>query len=606
MDLSERTIRTELKNLNKNSDKQGFKIKSIRGKGYALDIIDKEKFKMFNSLLSNEENLDNSCSPEARVNKIVEILLVTNKRVTIEFISEKLGYSRSTVIKDLEFAEKKIAGLNLNLERKANKGLRLNNNEISIRKSLSVYLYNSNSNNTNFIIQSEKNNKMFSKIKKIFIEEVLVKNIEISNLAIENIFCHLKILILRINNQSFLKDDVAIEVVDNKFLDVSKKICRYIGTEIDSDIPDVEFRYLAAQICYKSKMILEENEVKFRAKVDVEEILEQIDSKFYTNFKSDKELIDSLIIHLCALISRARANTQLKNPYFDEVNTRYSAIVSIVVNFTDEFCRRWNLKLLKDEIAFITIHFATHFEKAKLKSLKGVKKIALVCPSDGGMQYLLKIRLEESFRNAIIDGYSPLQVGEIVNREYEFLITDRDLSFNNKKVKVFKMKNLFDEKEIQEVVEKIEALKEKTRLEVLDGIIFKKMIGGKDIDYLKFLEQEAKKLTCIGICNENFASCVLKREEILSTAYQSNIAAPHGIEMDAFENFLSVIIFDNMIDWGDKKVKAVFLMAMKKGTLQLHKKLSDKIFNLINDNDKRAVLYSLKNKEEFVHFFESI
>ncbi|MGL4992081.1 MAG: BglG family transcription antiterminator [Sarcina sp.] len=605
LDLSERTIRTELGSLNKSGEKNGFEIVNKRGRGYLLNILDKKKFDDFNLKISSTSQFDSSFVPEERVNKIIEIFLIDNEKITIDYIAQKLGYSRSTVIKDLEIVEKKMRDLNLNLERKANKGLRLNNDEISIRKSLSVYLYN---NDNDFTIQNDINLKLFSKVKKIFIEEIISNNIDISNLAIENIFCHLKILILRLNNKSFIDEALEYDrAYDKKFLEIAKKICEFIQTNLKVDVPKIELEYLASQICYKSRTVEQENEVKFRATRDIEDILVEIDKKFYTSFNDDVELKSNLVIHLCALISRARANTQLKNPYFDEVNTRYSAIVSIVVNFTDEFCRRWNLKLLKDEIAFITIHFATHFEKAKLAALKNVKKIAIVCPRDGGIQYFLRIRLEENFRNVVIDTYSHLQISQLKVNKYDFIITDRNSNIENSNTPIFEMKNLFDEKEIEKIVYKIESIISSNEdEEIIDGIIFKREIGGKHVNYKKFLEKEAKNLSEMGICKSDFSICVLKREEILSTAYKNGIAAPHGIEMNAHKNFLSIVVFDNAIEWEDKKIDIVFLIAMKKGSLQLHKVIASKIFNLINDMDKRIAIKAIKNEEEFKRYFEKI
>ncbi len=121
-----------------------------------------------------------------------------------------------------------------------------------------------------------------------------------------------------------------------------------------------------------------------------------------------------------------------------------------------------------------------------------------------------------------------------------------------------------------------------------------------------YLEEEANRLANMGIVDEDFYKSVLKREEILSTAYQNNIAAPHGIEMDANKNFLSVINFENMIEWGDKKVSTMFLIAMKKGSLKLNTTIANKIFNLINDNEKRAFLKNIKSDVEFEEFFESL
>ena len=603
LNVSDRTVRTEINLLNKSGEINGFKVINIRGKGYSLKINNDEKFNKYIKKMNSFFEADINFGLEERTNKILEILLISNDYITIDYIAEVIGYSRSTIIKDLEAVEKKLKFLGLDLKRKSNFGLKIINDEITIRKSLSTYLY---SNNRDLLIENERNLQTFGKIKKIFIEEIVKNKIKISNLAIENIFCHLKILTLRFNNKNFIELNEYEKCLDYRFEEIALKICNSIGADFNIEVPKSEVSYLASQIYYKSKVVSQNDEIKMKAKRDIEDILENIDKVSYTNFSSDIELQNNLLIHLCALIDRARTNTQLKNPYFDEVNTRYSAIVSIVVNFTDEFCKRWNMNLLKDEIAFIAIHFATHFEKTRLKALKNIKKIAIVCPSDGGIEYFLKIRLEEVFGNTVIDNYTPFNLEGIIENKYDFLITNLDLNLDIK-YPIFKINNLFDENELEDLVRKIEkdiSVQKGEIEEKLDDVLFKRRKGGKDINYKNFLREEAKMLIKKDIVPEDFEELVLLREEKLSTAYKNNIAAPHGIEMNAKKNVLSVTIFDNPIEWGDKKITIVILIGMKKGSLNLHRVIANKLFRLINDEEERNEISKCQSSEDFIKAFK--
>lgn len=601
--VSDRTVRNELKLMNKAGENNGFKILNTRGSGYSLELINEYKFTKYMESINSLCSLDSNIGLEERVSKILEILLITNDYTTIDSISEKLLYSRSTIINDLEFVEKKLKFLNLELERKSSLGLKIVSEEITIRKSLSVYLY---SNNRDLIIQNERDADLFLKVKKIFIEELVENKINISNLAIENIFCHLKILILRIDNQNFIKRDTTNKDMDCKFEKISCKIFDLIGKEFNITIPKREIDYLASQILYKSKVAIENNEIKEKARTDIEQILKSIDEISYTNFSKDVELKNNLLMHLCALISRARTNTQLKNPYFDEVNTRYSAIVSIVVNFTDIFCERWNMKLLKDEIAFIAIHFASHFEKAKLIAVKDVKKIAIVCPREGGMAYLLKLKLEEAFANTIITSYTNFQIDELLEAEYDFIITNTDIT-EKINIPLFKIENLFDDCELEMIVKKIEqqvSLKKDLAKEKLDDIFFQRKTGGSKVDYKEFLSHESKKLIELKIVPDDFEELVLRREESLSTAYKNNVAGPHAMEMNAYKNVLSITVFENYVDWNDKKVNIVCLIAVKKGSLNLHRVIGKQLFDVINNENMRIEISKCKSREDFIRIFK--
>lgn len=606
LSLSERTIRTQIKNLNTDGKKHGFIIDNIRGKGYRLKVIDYIKFEKYYNYLIKKVSIENTYNQEERVNKILEIFLFAKENLTIDNIAKKLDYSRSTIIKDLVLVDKKLKQFNLSLEKRSNKGIKINSDEIDIRKAISSYIYS----NTKYCdFEDETKNNIFIIAKKIFIEEIIENKIDISNIAIENIFCYLKILIFRIENKNFLSEKLYINYCDNKFKNISKKIINYISKELRIEVPKKEIDYLASQIFYKSRSLINEDKFKNKVIIDIDEILKNVDEKFYTNFSEDIELKKNLSIHLCSLINRAKVNIQLKNPYFEEVNSRYSAIVLIVVNFISEFCKRWNFKIFKDEIAFLTIHFATHFEKERLKILTDTKKIAIVCPQDGGIQYFLKLKIEENFRNVVIDTYSYVQVEHMNVNKYDFVITNINLDIIGNYDNVFVLKKFFDNKEFENIVKSIEKAIEnsnKKNIDNLDGILFKKMKGGRGLNYKKILEEESSILFNMGVVNENFYNSVLKREELLSTVYQNNIAAPHSLEMDSNKNYLSVINFEDMIDWEDKKVRTIFLIAMKKGSFKLNTKISNKISNLINDSEKRTYLKEIDSKDEFNNFFRKL
>lgn len=603
--VSDRTIRAEIKELNLEGLKNGFEIENLRGKGYILKIIDREKFTTYNekTLLNNFGGL----LKEDRINKIIEILLTNKGYITIDEIGDRLMYSRSTVIKDLEEVKKIIEELNLNLQTKSSFGLRVQGSEIGIRKAFSNYLYRHNSNIT---ISNHKYKELFFEIKEVFLKEVIKEKINISNLAIENIFNHLQILILRLESENFIKEDTSnkdiINEIDsyNIFRAISFRIFEMIGEELKIKTPNIEIDYLATQILYKSKMFSQSDIVKSRVKKDIEEILEEIDQKSYTGFSTDYELINNLLMHLSALISRARTDTQLKNPYFEEVNTRYSAVVSIAVNFTNEFSKRWDMKIEKDEVAFIAIHFVAHFEKIRQRCSCKKNKIAIVCPTEGGLSYLLKLKLEREFTSAIINTFTVVQIDEVKNDKYQYIITTTDINIALEG-KIYKINNLFSQDEIERICKEIknDEIKEEKIQEKLDRIFFKRLKGGNKLNYEKIIKEMIDELEANKVVNSDFYNLVMEREKSLSTAYKNGVAGPHAMEMNANENALSITILEEYIDWGGKNINIVCLICMKKGNLNLHKIIGSNLFKVINNKELREKIRGCKNKEDFKKIF---
>jgi len=55
---------------------------------------------------------------------------------------------------------------------------------------------------------------------------------------------------------------------------------------------------------------------------------------------------------------------------------------------------------------------------------------------------------------------------------------------------------------------------------------------------------------------------VLKREKLAKTAFGNMVAMPHCYEAMSNETFVCVGILDEAVDWGDQKIRAVFLISI--------------------------------------------
>ncbi|MGL4850642.1 MAG: PTS sugar transporter subunit IIA, partial [Clostridium sp.] len=289
---------------------------------------------------------------------------------------------------------------------------------------------------------------------------------------------------------------------------------------------------------------------------------------------------------------RVKTNTQLKNPYFEEINVRYQEIMLLTLNFMEKFSKRWNLELIKDEIAFIAIHFTAHFEKKEEERLKGEKKIGILCKSEGGISFLLKINIERVFRDFKI---------EILNykddiKKYDFIVTNIEML--GESGKIIRIDNIFEKDEIEKVIRKIRSGLNSSKDEKIDRIYLKKIKGGQNVSYIKLLEKEAMFLYKEGVVYENFKEEVLQREKSLSTAYANGIAAPHAINMNGIENVINIILLDEEIMWKDRLVNCIFLISVKKGSMELHKKIGKFIFKLIKSEELRKEMLSVDSIKE--------
>ncbi|MGL4873072.1 MAG: BglG family transcription antiterminator [Clostridium sp.] len=598
MNVSDRTIRSEIMEINKDGEKFLLKIVNKRGKGYKLEIESKEKFKEYIEFLEKEEEYSFSIQKEIRVFKITKIILEAKDYITIDKIAEMLRYSRSTVISDLGEVYKNLEKLGIDVEKKSRFGIKALNNEIDVRKCLANQVYKNNFIEDFIEIDSELE-KIFFKVKEIFINEIIKNDIQISNICIENIFYHFKILIIRVKSENFILEEMKLGIENEKFYEISEKILSFIGQVFEIKVPRGEVLFLARQILKKSTFSSDNVIIKEKVKKDIKDIVNEMDLENKSEILEDDNLIENLSMHLCGVIERVRNNAQLKNPYFEEVNIRYQEIMLLTLNFIEKFSKRWDLKLIKDEIAFVAIHFTAHFEKREQEKIKGNKKIGILCGSEGGMSFLLKINIERAFTDFKI---------EILNykddiKKYDFIITNVDVLGENEKV--IKINNIFENNEIEKVIDKIKKEIELGKEERLDRIYLKKEKDLKNISYIELLEREAMFLYEDGVVYENFKDEVLMREKRLSTAYENGIAAPHAITMNGIENVLSVILLEEEILWKDRLVNCIFLISIKKGSMKLHKKIGKFIFKLVKNEKLRERMLKVNTIEDIEELLDT-
>ncbi|MBS4162138.1 HTH domain-containing protein, partial [Klebsiella pneumoniae] len=100
LNVTSRTIRSDVKELDYLLSKNGASITSIRGAGYRLSIHHNHLFRQF---LQNtfQEELSNPVFPNERILYLLKRLLLTDGYLKLEDLADEMFISKSTVQKDM-------------------------------------------------------------------------------------------------------------------------------------------------------------------------------------------------------------------------------------------------------------------------------------------------------------------------------------------------------------------------------------------------------------------------------------------------------------------------------------------------------------------------
>lgn len=99
---------------------------------------------------------------------------------------------------------------------------------------------------------------------------------------------------------------------------------------------------------------------------------------------------------------------------------------------------------------------------------------------------------------------------------------------------------------------------------------------------------------------------VIKRENLTSTSLDNCVAIPHPLTQVNSDNFISVYLSTDSINWSGKKVNIVLLLNISDN---IDKNISDNFFRFFSDflNDNNKIYNAIKsnNLDEFMNIFFS-
>ena len=588
--------------------KNGFSIHFDKGKGYYLSVENEE---LFNIFLSKKDSpfFSDSMSKDQRIQTILYLLFQSNDYISYEKISEILSVSKSTIIRDVRTIEEILNEDDLSLNKKAHFGIKIEGNEKKYRESFSKHVLQNNLffkpiEGIDQIIDKDELSQLRSLIKSSFGKQ----NMFLSDTAFENIVTHLEVLIYRAKRNNFIENINKYEV-DDDFYKAASLATKWIEKEFNVSIPESETEFLAAQISGKIVSDSINSNEKKHLEAEIRKILSEIDEEFLTETKEDEELVSALVMHVFPLLNRMYHNISLNNPLIDEVYSAYANVFLLAIKFSDHIKKTFGFDISKDEVGYIALHFAAHFERKKSRTIERFKKITVICTSGGGSAQLIKLKLQSLFPKATVTTTSL----NAMERE-----PDADLILSSipieqeSKVPIIHIKELLDENEVRRIeeilVENAENTKNDYIAEDASSLIFKDLFyinpQGKDyFDILRFMCDDATKK---GYAGNSFYSSVEEREKRFETIYKNGIAGPHPMVFDAYTDSVSVSLFDPPFKYRDREINIIFLINLKKGHLSLHKKMSGVMFKIIEDESLLRKLVKCKSFEQFRHEFRKI
>ena len=604
INVSERTIRTDISNLNDYLIDKNAKIKLIRQKGYILDCEDEKKIIDWWGNFNKTEGYSLLGSLEERQNYLFALLLNELKYYSVYELMEHLCISKNTLYMYLKNIRKTLSNYNLKLINNTNTGFKVIGTEYDKRKAiLDLFLIND--------LQSYLVG--FTDLEKLFLTNIdldLLKTLESKHLyslqLLDSDFYHKNIIstialaIARVK-EGLTINEISIEVpkLMDHALDAIYLFLKEIENSFSITLPINEINYFILTLSINvPRLIKNPKNHPSESSIIVDELLTSIYETSNLNWTKDKILFEDLVNHIENFIKISSIDKERKNPILSTIINSFPFAYSLSLTHLGVIGKKYNIFFSEDEVGYIALHIAGAIERHKAKTQQ--LNVIIVCGGGFAMSKIIESKINKKFPNKFnikkTYSYAEFQLSNI--SDIDLTITTLPFTQENTPTAYIDMSNI--DKAIDDL--KYYLTDDQINNNVMQ-LFNPENFYYFDTDKLSkkdLLVKMAVDLEKQNIVSEDFVSSVLERESLQTTLINDVIAIPHSMTMIANRSRVSVAIFPNGIQWEkDKKCNFIFLLAISKTDNEITDNLYDLILNLIDDKAMTKQLLKAYTFHEF-------
>lgn len=614
LQVSSRTIRSDIKRLQELLEVHGIKISAITNRGYKLERQDVHEVLM-NVLpeISSQEILsDKNERLLYLVGYFLEALL-TNKSVTQGELADEMYVALSSLKTYLNELREFLSDYFLQIVTYRNEGLRLQGDENDIRTCIVDYQRQVHNPNLHALIYNEVSSQEIS----FLIEEVMKQcSLQLTDTARENLCLQMALAIRRSaeGHLTICSSSVAQELEKSFEYRIAREMVNALYKATGKDIPYNEVFYLSKCLLTSKKLSVTPESVKeniFRnenADVSsdrliglIDEILYTIEKNYGLDFGGDEYLKDGLLLHLRIAIAQVNFRMGMRNDLLSSIKNEYPLAFQLGILAARIVRERVQIVFSENEIGYIALHFGAAMSRNHIKEADVSKKIVIVGLVGFGMSMMLKTKLKEFFRNRInILAVLPIyKLNDEWIEQTDYILSTVPLD-SVVESKVIRINSVLGKTDLEQIEKKIFS---KTLLTIET---LQKIFGAKDFfvdmnfttreDCLTFLTDKAVER---GFMSASAKASVFEREGMSSTAIGDFAAIPHPVDTVDNVSKVFVLTLKKPIMWGDLPVQAVFLLNIENGKSQLWEEIFFKLYDYIKKFDGVTTLLKHKSYDKF-------
>lgn len=608
LNITDRTIRSDIQAINEILEKNGAKIKLKRKAGYYIEINDQEKYNTFLCSIkqTRTSNLELDSSQD-RIKYLLNLLLYSDEYMSLDDLADNIYVSKNTLQNYIKTLKAIFSKYNLEYISKTNVGVKIIGNEDDKRKCLveNVLSYNFQNYVTGF---TKDEYTLFEGIDLDLLKQIIsnkLKNahIKTNDFNFKNLIIHFALMISRIQFDCYINTNNTIKIDDN-YTDFIDDIANEIEYTFNITISEGEKKYIYSHLVANTQLNdLVDNDNKIKELV--EELLNNIYFDYNFDLRNDEILSHDLFLHFKSILNTKSFALNKRNPLLNTIKTNFPLAFDITLTCTAKIFNKPPYILTEDEVGYVSLHIGAAIERCFSGSLQN-KSVILVCGSGQATTRMLEARLNVFFKDKITI-VRKASYNEFINytkRELlniDFVISTIPLKSEHiPTITVDFALNNQDIETISKFLTSISLNKMKKSSKFFDKNLF---IHLNEIDSKEaLLKQMCQLMENQGIVDSDYFNYVMERENLAKTNMNEVFALPHPMRLCAKDTKVAVAIIDQPLDWYQQDtVQIIFLLAIKQGDQQDIEHLYDIFIEIVNNPKLQQNIIHSHNYDSFIN-----
>lgn len=392
------------------------------------------------------------------------MMFLNPEYLKLQTFIELLNVSRSTVLMDLKELSTDVMKLDITIQNDRSRGYYLAGPEMNIRRYMMQLVILS--------ISLEHNTMVFD----LFIEAFHLDIFDYSRLVITEL--------AEKNSISFVEDRL-IEFI-YIFIFLKSRIINSDGSyEVAFNLPDLEMMKSLKEYTFTKQLLtfypytakITESELNYISSWilgisvgNVEEdnedclVIGEIVGKIMTRFeflsgiryKDTEEIFRQIFSHFRPAYYRLLFKLPIFNPLQEKVKEEYKELFSLVKETMKPFNYLFGEEIVDDELAYLTIHFATIYSRNRVAEQLEKKQALIICSNGIGSSAMLYSDLKSTFPE--FQFYLPVEANKIneFTSPVDIIFTTQFLrDVANSRIPVVRVSPIMDNKEKYEVIREV-------------------------------------------------------------------------------------------------------------------------------------------------------